>query len=196
MLLWPLRWVLRQLISLIASFLIVGLVFLWSLRWIPFPPLPVLQGFFHGSTPKWGWVGEKEQPASLIHAFQWVERQPTRQRSPALPQRTAELIFYPTKASTWGSSLLGALIEGLWGERRLLTFYLNSIPYDTNVYGVKAASECLFRKSLEKLSPEEIAELIVRRQWPYLSQPIPTWLEPEYRRLKRHISLYQDRHAS
>lgn len=195
MLLWPLRWLLRQVGGVLIGLLLAGGAFLWSLRWVPFPPVAVLVGFFSGDSPTWSWLSAEGQTTLLREAVKWADEQPSRRPSPPLAQRTAEQMFYPRGASPWGSAVLGGLLSVLWGEERLLTFYLNAIPYDAGIYGVKAASEKRFGKLPAQLTPEEVAELVVRRKWPYLERSLPAALMPEYRRLCRHLSRTALTHA-
>lgn len=188
MLLWPLRWLLRQFLSIL--FMIgVGIVgFLWVLRWVPIPPVPVMQGFFAGAAPQWGWISEGENFHQLRSVLRKIEESSVLQKRPTLAQRVAEQLFYPPDGEKWGSHLVGMLLHLLWGEERLLTFYLNSIPYDRDVYGVKAAANRRFQKSVEELSSGEMAELLLRRNGPPLSLPLSAPLVRECRRLERLFS--------
>jgi len=51
------------------------------------------------------------------------------------------------------------LIEALWGKKRILEVYANSIEWGNGIYGVEAASQAYFGKSSEKLSNREAALL-------------------------------------
>ncbi|MBS1538609.1 MAG: monofunctional biosynthetic peptidoglycan transglycosylase [Bacteroidetes bacterium] len=51
------------------------------------------------------------------------------------------------------------LIEALWGKKRILEVYANSIEWGSGIYGVEAASQAYFGKSCEKLSNHEAALL-------------------------------------
>ncbi len=187
MILWPLRWLLRQILGVILTVL-VGLVgILWVIQWVPFPPVAVVQGFFQGSAPKWGWLGPEDIPPLLQEGFQWTEQTAHRQDSPSLAEKTAVLAFYPRGSSATGSAWLGFLLENLWSEAHILQFYLNALPYDEDVYGIKAAAERRFQKPVAQLSPNEMAELIARRQWPHLSRPLPSWLRAEQERIRRFL---------
>ena len=51
------------------------------------------------------------------------------------------------------------LIETLWGKKRILEIYANSIEWGDGIYGVEAASQAYFGKSSAKLSNREAALL-------------------------------------
>lgn len=51
------------------------------------------------------------------------------------------------------------LIEALWGKKRILEVYANSIEWGNGIYGVEAASQAYFGKSSAKLSNREAALL-------------------------------------
>lgn len=186
MLLWPVRWMLRKVLGILAGMFILGIVLLWGLQWVPLVPVGVVQDFLGGRAPKWSW--QSDFPSALCAALRQVEEATRRKTVPPLAQRTAELVFYPEQGPKWGSSVVGMLLELLWSEERLLTLYLNSIPYDSDVYGLKAAAERRFGKAVAELTSAEYAELLARRRWPHLGEPLPRWLEPERRRLLRALS--------
>ncbi len=194
MLLWPARWLLRKILGVVGWSIVLILGLLWGLQWVPFVPVPVVQGFFAGQAPKWSW--QSDIPLPLRAALREAERASLRKTAPSLAQRTAEYLFYPQGEVRWGSGIAGALLELLWSEERLLIFYFNSLPYDSDVYGVKAAAERRFGKAVAELTPTEGAELLARRSWPYLSKPLPSWLEPEQRRFLRYLSQNTSAHGS
>ncbi len=51
------------------------------------------------------------------------------------------------------------LIEAMWGKKRILEIYANSIEWGDGIYGVEAASQAYFGKSCAKLSNREAALL-------------------------------------
>lgn len=185
MLLYPLRWLLRQVLGMLLTGLLVAVGLLWALKWTPLPPIGVIMGYFTGQAPQWGWLGETPRRTYLQEALKRMETRPGLRQRPPLARRVAEQLFYPSDSPKWGSALLGSLLELLWGEERLLTFYLNSIPYDRDVYGIKAAARRHFQQDIENLSPEELAELLLRREGPPLSVPLSPPLLRERQRLER-----------
>jgi len=189
MFLYPLRWLLRQVLGGILTSMLVAVGLLWVLKWVPLPPMGVVMGYFSAQAPQWGWLGESERLTWLRSALRRIEAQTKVRHRPSLSQRAAELLFYPPDAPKWGSALLGGLLELLWGEDRLLTFYLNSIPYDKDVYGIKAAARRHFQKDVESLTPDEMAELLLRREGPPLSKPLSSPLLRERQRLARILSM-------
>lgn len=193
MFLWPIRWLLRKVLGLVGWGILLAVALLWVLQWMPFVPVAVVQDFLGGRAPKWSW--QTDFPSSLRAALRQGENASLRKTLPPLAQRTAELLFYPKEAPKWGSRVIGALLELLWNEERLLTLYLNSIPYDSDVYGLKAAAQRRFGKAVEELTLSEYAELLARRSWPHLSEPLPSWLEPDRRRFLRYLSQNSSAHG-
>ncbi|MCS7297785.1 MAG: transglycosylase domain-containing protein [Bacteroidia bacterium] len=187
MLLWPLRWLLRQLLGIVLTLAVSGIGLLWILRWIPCPPLRVMKGFFSGKAPQWGWIGEGPEMQKLQTVLKRLEEQPSLRRRAPLPSRVAALLFFEKQPPEGVSALIGSLIAFLWGEERLWAFYLNSIPYDSEVYGVKAAARRYFQKELSELSPAELAELILRREGPPFPLPLPLPLQREKQRLAKEL---------
>lgn len=52
------------------------------------------------------------------------------------------------------------LIELIWGKKRILEVYLNTIEMGKGVYGIEAASQLYFHKSAAKLTRQEAATII------------------------------------
>ena len=52
------------------------------------------------------------------------------------------------------------LIEWVWGKKRILDIYLNTIEMGRGIYGIEAASREYFHKSAKELSPTEAAMII------------------------------------
>ena len=51
------------------------------------------------------------------------------------------------------------LIETLWGKKRIMEVYLNSIEYGPGIYGAEAASRTFFKVGADKLTPLQAARL-------------------------------------
>ena len=51
------------------------------------------------------------------------------------------------------------LIETLWGKKRIMEVYLNSIEYGPGIYGAEAASRAYFKVGADKLTPLQAARL-------------------------------------
>lgn len=193
-------WLLRKLLNLAMLVLLVGLVGLGSLRWVPFPPRPVVQAAFSGQPYHWKWLSEEKQPRALRQAFEWYSTRTFRAKKPSLAELTARYLFFSDDTPSELVKLVGALLEPLWGHERLLTYYLNAVPFrgagDLPVYGIGAASRYLFRRLPGELSPAEWAELVVRQQWPFLEEPLPTPMGPSYRQVYRFLLEKQADHVS
>jgi monofunctional biosynthetic peptidoglycan transglycosylase len=51
------------------------------------------------------------------------------------------------------------LIETIWGKKRIMEVYLNSIEYGPGIYGAEAASRAYFKVGADKLTPLQAARL-------------------------------------
>ena len=51
------------------------------------------------------------------------------------------------------------LIETLWGKKRIMEVYLNSIEYGPGLYGAEAASQAYFKVGADKLTPLQASRL-------------------------------------
>nr|BAL57859.1 monofunctional biosynthetic peptidoglycan transglycosylase [uncultured Bacteroidetes bacterium] len=198
MLLFPIRWLLRQVLGLGVTFLVVMLGALWALKWVPFPPLAVVKGFFSGQSVRWSWTSAEDQPVLLRRGIEAYSERPTHQKKTSLAERTAQQLLYWGE-DTPGSAWMGLLLEVLWDKETLLTFYLNSLRFEGEkgeaIYGVGAASQYLYNKPLRDLSAEEIAELTVRQDWPYLAKPLPPPLAQQGYRLIGRLASLESAHA-
>ena len=79
-----------------------------------------------------------------------------------ISQQTAKNVFlWPERswvrkgAEAWFT----VLIERLWGKRRIMEVYLNTVEMGPGLYGVEAASQRYFRKPASALSPAEAGRL-------------------------------------
>lgn len=57
-------------------------------------------------------------------------------------------------------ALVAQRLEQVYGKEEVVALYLNSVPFGENVYGIEAAAERYFSKSVNKLKTEEGAVLI------------------------------------
>jgi monofunctional biosynthetic peptidoglycan transglycosylase len=80
-----------------------------------------------------------------------------------ISQQTAKNVFlWPGRS--WARKGIEAwftvLIEQMWGKRRIMEVYLNTVEMGPGVYGVEAAAERDFHTSAADLSPAEAARLV------------------------------------
>lgn len=52
------------------------------------------------------------------------------------------------------------LIEWIWGKKRILEVYLNTIEMGRGIYGIEAAAQAYFKKSASQLTKAEAAQII------------------------------------
>jgi monofunctional biosynthetic peptidoglycan transglycosylase len=97
-------------------------------------------------------------------ALKHNEKQPERIRGGStISQQTAKNVFLWPERS-WVrkgfEAYFTVLIETVWGKRRIMEVYLNSVEMGPGIYGVEAASQHYFGVSAKELTPEEASRLI------------------------------------
>ena len=96
-------------------------------------------------------------------AIRHNERRPGRMRGGStISQQTAKNVFlWPERSWVRKGAEAGftVLIEALWGKRRIMEVYLNTVELGSGVYGVEAASRRYFRESASRLSPAQADRL-------------------------------------
>jgi len=189
MLLAPFRWIFGKVIELLAGLLIGGLLVTWVFRWVPLVPVPVIQAFFAGEAPRWQWLRPSETPPALVRAFQ-LRLQGHRRRTLSPHAAAAATLLYPNPDETWGSEAIGSLLKLLWGEERLLHLHLSSAAWGSGIWGAHSASLHYFQKAPTLLSPEEIAELVLLREYAQATSvpQRPAWFEKQKHLLVRQIT--------
>jgi len=80
-----------------------------------------------------------------------------------ISQQTAKNVFlWPSRS--WVrkgfEAYFTVLIEAIWGKRRIMEVYLNTVEMGPGVYGVEAASQRYFHRDARNLSPAQAARLI------------------------------------
>ncbi len=86
-----------------------------------------------------------------------------RRGASTISQQTAKNVFLWQERSWVRKGLeagFTALIEGLWGKRRIMEVYLNVAEFDTGVFGVGAASRHYFGVPASELGPQRAARLM------------------------------------
>jgi len=100
---------------------------------------------------------------AIDKAIKHNEEKPSRIRGGStISQQTAKNVFlWPERswvrkgAEAWFT----VLIESLWGKRRIMEVYLNTVELGPGVYGVGAASRYYFRADADNLTTEEASRL-------------------------------------
>jgi hypothetical protein len=189
MLLAPIRWFLGQLFQVVAGLVIGVIVVLWSFRWIPLVPVPVMVELVRGEGPKWRWLRPSEVPPELMQAFRWRLTETHQKRLSPAGQAAATLLF-PNPEKAVGAEALGSLLLLLWGEERLYHLYLSSASWGPHLWGAKSAAAYYLQKEPQDLSPADIAELILLREFPQAAQGAtrPPWFQKQKQALVRQIA--------
>jgi len=65
------------------------------------------------------------------------------------------------------------MIELIWGKKRILEVYLNSIEMGKGIFGIEAAAQAYFHKSAKSLTKEEAAKIIACLPNPKLFSIVP-----------------------
>ena len=100
---------------------------------------------------------------AIDKALKHNESRPGRLRGGStISQQTAKNVFLWPERS-WVRKGLEAwftvLIEALWGKRRIMEVYLNTVEMGPGLYGVEAASRRYFNTGAQSLSTEQAARL-------------------------------------
>jgi monofunctional biosynthetic peptidoglycan transglycosylase len=101
---------------------------------------------------------------AIQKAMRHDERRPERLRGGStISQQTAKNVFlWPDRS--WVRKGFEAyttvLIEALWGKRRIMEVYLNTVEMGPGVYGVEAAAQRYFHVSARSVSPAQAARLL------------------------------------
>jgi len=101
--------------------------------------------------------------AAIEKAVQHNEAKPARMRGGStISQQTAKNVFlWPERswvrkgAEAWFT----VLIETIWGKRRIMEVYLNTVELGPGLYGVEAAAQRYFGASAATLTPSQAARL-------------------------------------
>ncbi len=175
------------LARLLAAAVIIPLVQVAIYRFVP-PPVTLLMAerSIQGQGLDYRWrplsqispdlvqaaIGSEDARFCLHHGFDWLamqkalkhdERRPNRLKGGStISQQTAKNVFlWPGR--DWARKGLEAgytaLIEPLWGKRRIMEVYLNVVEFGPGIYGAEAASQRFFHEPASRLSPAQAAAL-------------------------------------
>jgi monofunctional glycosyltransferase len=100
---------------------------------------------------------------------------PTRGAS-TITQQTAKNVFlFPSQTYVRKAYELyiAALLEMIWGKKRIMEVYLNVAEFGPGIYGVDAASRHYFGVSARRLTRYQAAQLAVVLPNPYRMKPVP-----------------------
>ncbi|MFQ5656293.1 MAG: penicillin-binding protein 1A [Candidatus Methylomirabilales bacterium] len=106
-----------------------------------------------------------------------------------ITQQLAKVLFFtPEKSLTrkMKEALLSLKIEQKYSKDKILELYFNQIYFGHGAYGVEAAAQTYFNKSLDELNLAEAAMLAGLPRAPNTYSPI---LDPERARRRRHHAL-------
>lgn len=89
------------------------------------------------------------------------------------------------------------MIEWVWGKRRILEVYLNTIEMGKGIFGIEAAAQSYFHKSAKNLTREEAAKIIACLPNPKIFTVVPisnriAWRYPQILREMHNIEDDED----
>jgi len=101
--------------------------------------------------------------AAIDKAIVHNEKRPGKVRGGStISQQTAKNVFlWPGRSyvrkgvEAWFT----VLIEAMWGKRRIMEVYLNTVEMGPGLYGVEAASRHYFHEGADRLTPEQASRL-------------------------------------
>jgi monofunctional biosynthetic peptidoglycan transglycosylase len=182
------RFLLNALVTLVAVMVIGPVVAVALYRFVP-PPVTILMierlAEGHGLDHRWLPLSQMAPtlPRAAIaaedarfcehHGFdfnaiekavQHDQRRPNRLRGGStISQQTAKNVFLWPERS-WVrkgfEAYITVLIETIWGKRRIMEIYLNTVEMGPGVYGVEAAAQRYFHVSARAVNPIQAARLI------------------------------------
>jgi monofunctional biosynthetic peptidoglycan transglycosylase len=113
---------------------------------------------------------------AISRAMKHDQRDPGRIRGGStISQQTAKNVFlWPDRS--WVrkgfEAYFTVLIETIWGKRRIMEVYLNTVEMGPGVYGVEAAAQHYFHVSAKDLNPFQAARLVAILPSPLTWQPV------------------------
>ncbi|MEI6882572.1 MAG: transglycosylase domain-containing protein, partial [Bacteroidota bacterium] len=86
------------------------------------------------------------------------------------------------------------MIEWVWGKRRILEVYLNTIEMGKGIFGIEAAAQTYFHKSAKNLSREEAAKIIACLPNPkvFTVVPVSNRVSWRYKQILREMHNIED----
>ena len=180
-----LRWTLRILKILAALFVLVHLYTL-ALKWAPVPGTILMgQRIVEGENFRRVIVPLEEISPNLVYAVIAAEDarfcehdgidfeavgQALEERRRGRSQRGASTITQQTAKNTFfwngggfvrkgGEAWFALFIDGIWGKRRVMEQYLNTIEWGDGIFGAEAAARVRFGKHASELTEREAALL-------------------------------------
>jgi len=182
------RLLFRTFLTLLAVLLIAPPIAVLVYRFVP-PPITILmiERMAQGQGLEHQWVALSEMSPALPraavaaedarfcehHGFDFVairkalrhdERKPAAIRGGStISQQTAKNVFlWPDRS--WVrkgfEAYFTVLIEAIWGKRRIMETYLNTVEMGPGIYGVEAAAQHYFHVAARDVNPFQAARLI------------------------------------
>lgn len=180
-----LRWALRILKVLLALFVLVH-VYAFSLKWVPVPgTILMMQRTIGGENFRRVIVPLEDISPNLVRAVIAAEdtrfcthdgidfeavNQAIEERREGRSQRGASTITQQTAKNTFfwngggfvrkgGEAWFALFIDAVWGKRRVMEQYLNTIEWGDGIFGAEAAARVRFGKNASDLTEREAALL-------------------------------------
>ncbi len=91
-----------------------------------------------------------------------------------ISQQTAKNVFLPHSRTMLRKAVEAyytVMIEAVWGKKRIMEVYLNSVEFGDGIYGCEAAAQHYFGHSCEKLTVTEASQLAATLPSPLKRNP-------------------------
>lgn len=178
---------LRRLLSrifwgtLLALTGVIGLALVYTLTPVPLTPLMLIR-LVQGYPLHHTWVPLSKMPPALpayviasednlfcqhqgfdFAAINKALQTESGHGASTVSQQTAKNVFLWPSHSWFRKGLevpLTLLIEALWGKRRIMEVYLNSVEFGPGIYGIGAAAKYRFNTTPQRLSRRQMALLV------------------------------------
>ncbi|MGB8703909.1 MAG: monofunctional biosynthetic peptidoglycan transglycosylase [Gillisia sp.] len=212
-----LKFLLKIFLYLFALSVLAVLIFKWVP--VPFTPLMAIRHFEHpNELLKHDWqpiekispnlqlavISSEDQNFLNHHGFDFkaiekaIDHNKKGKRvhgASTISQQTAKNIFlWPGR--NWVRKGLETyftfMIEMIWGKKRILEVYLNSVEMGKSVYGAEAAAHYWFQKSAARLTPSEAAALaaILPNPRGYRANPASNYIQQRKNWIVRQMQNY------
>lgn len=99
-----------------------------------------------------------------------------------------KLMFFSTPIAKIRETIIASRIEKVYSKQQIITFYLNTVPFSNNSYGVRVAARRIFNKEPRELLVEESAVLVGMLKANTTYNPLRN---PQNAKERRNIVLYQ-----
>ena len=135
---------------------------------------------------------------AIKKAIKYNEKHPNRRRGAStISQQVAKNVFLWQGGGFIRKGLevyFTFMIENIWGKKRILEVYLNTVEMGKGIFGIEAAAQQYFNKPAKKLSRNEAAMIIACLPNPnlYTVKPQSRFVSWKYKWILRQMNNIED----